>query len=92
MKTQLEFRLARRTLEETQINDEYMYRDLARRMVNEMPIDELHKLIKLTKIDPFSYVGESNNSRYIMDDYMRNIISNLINEDAILYKAEVNLP
>ena len=54
MKNKLEVKLARRTLKETPINDEYMYRDLARRMVNEMPIDELHKLIKLTKIDPLS--------------------------------------
>ena len=90
MKNKLEVKLARRTLKETPINDEYMYRDLARRMVNEMPIDELHKLIKLTKIDPF--LIDDRIELYYNDDYSQELIDELIISDTIIYKAEVNLP
>lgn len=41
-------------LKNTKINDEYIYRDIARKMVSEMPLDVLHKLINLTKLDPSS--------------------------------------
>ena len=47
MKNRLEVKIRPEILKDTQINDEYIYRDLAMRMVKEMPIDELHKLIEL---------------------------------------------
>ena len=36
------------------ITDEQIYRRIASKMVNEMHIDELHKLMNLKKINPLS--------------------------------------
>lgn len=52
MKNRLEVKIRPELLKDTQIDDEYLYRDLAMRMVKEMPIDELHKLMSLSKVDP----------------------------------------
>lgn len=73
------------------VNDEDIFRKLARKMVSEMPLDELHKLINLTKIDPNSVESEKvlHNSR---DKFEIEQILQLRNEKVILYCAKVDLP
>lgn len=71
--------------------DEVMYRDIARKMVNEIPIEELHKLITLSKIDPNS----DKSYRLLMDSYtdpfIRGQIYRLRSQGEILFTGEVSL-
>ena len=50
MKNICEVKVTPELLNNTKVNDEYLFRDLARKMVSEMPLEELHKLIDLRKI------------------------------------------
>jgi len=45
-------RVTRELLEHSPINDEHLFRELARAMVEDMPIEYLSKLIEFTKTDP----------------------------------------
>ena len=90
MKNRCEVKVRAEVLNSTKVNDEYIFRDLARKMVSEMPLDELHKLINFTKIDPSSVESEKvlRNSR---DKFKIEQILQLRNEGVILYCAKVDL-
>lgn len=91
MKNRCEAKVMPELINSTKINDEEIFRKLARKMVSEMPLDELHKLINLTKIDPNSF--ESHKVlRSNMDRFKTEQILQLRNEKVILYCAEVDLP
>ena len=91
MKNRCEVKVIPEVLNSTKVNDEYIFRDLARKMVSEMPLDELHKLINLTKIDPNSVESEKM-LRNSMDRFKIEQILQLRNERVILYCAKVDLP
>ncbi len=72
------------------INDEYLFRDLARKLVSEMPLNELHKLMKLTKTDPLS--EESANILKHSRDYKEvSKIAHLQEMNVIQYDAVIDL-
>lgn len=91
MKNRCEVKVTPELLNNTQVNDEYLFRDLARKMVSEMPLEELHKLINLTKIDPNSDESEKV-LRESMDRFKIEQIHQLRSERVILYSAKVDLP
>ena len=91
MRNKIEVKVAPELLNNTQVNDEYLFRDLARRMVSEIPLDELHKLISLAKIDPNSDESEKV-LRESMDRFKIEQIHQLRNERVILYSAKIDLP
>jgi hypothetical protein len=68
------------------IKDEYIYRDLAHRIISDMPIYDLMKLIEFTKIDP-----DDKDFRSKMHEYDLNEIRRLINEQLILFKASIEI-
>jgi hypothetical protein len=68
------------------INDEYIYRELAHRIISDMPIYDLMKLIEFTKIDP-----DDKDFRSKMHEYDPNEIRRLINEQLILFKASIEI-
>ena len=92
MKHRLQTKITSELFENSQINDESIFRNLATRMVTELPIDELHKLIKFTKTDPNS--EHSKRVRWDLNypSWQRKQVHQLKNEDVILYEAECNLP
>ena len=91
MKNRCEVKVTLELLNSTKVNDEYIFRDLARKMVSEMPLDELQKLINFTKIDLNSVESEKV-LRNSMDRLSFEQILQLRNERVILYCAEVDLP
>lgn len=91
MKNRCEIKVTPELFNNIQVNDEYLFRELARKMVSEMPLEELHKLINLTKIDPNSDESEKV-LRESMDRFKIEQIYQLRNERAILYSAKVDLP
>ena len=91
MKHRCEVKVTPELFKNTKINDEYLFRDLARKMVSEIPLDELHKLINLTKIDPYSDESEKV-LRNSMDWFEIKQIHQLRNEKVILYFAKIDLP
>jgi hypothetical protein len=54
MKLQCEIKVHPSLTKKTTVNDGNLFRDLALKIVNTMPFDELSKLIQFKKIDPFS--------------------------------------
>ena len=91
MKNRCEVKVTAELINKTKVNDEYIFRDLARKMVSEMPLDELHKLINFTKIDLNSVESEKV-LRNSMDSLSFEQILQLRKERVILYCSEVDLP
>lgn len=91
MKNICEVKVTPELLNNTKVNDEYLFRNLARKMVSEMPLEELHKLIDLAKIDPNSDESEKV-LRESMDRFKIEQIHQLRSERVILYSAKVDLP
>lgn len=91
MKNRCEVKVTPELFNNTKIDDEYLFRELARKMVSEMPLNELHKLINFTKIDANSDESEKVllNS---MDMSKVEQIYQLRNERVILYCAKIDLP
>jgi hypothetical protein len=90
MRNRCEVKVNPKSLNNTIINDEFLFRDLACKMVSEMPLQELHKLIKLTKIDPYSF--ESNEVLlHSNDTFKAEQIQQLRSERVVLYSAKVDL-
>jgi len=92
MKNRCEVKVRPELLENTHITDEYLFREIARKMVTDMPIKELHKLIKLRKINPFS--NESVEAFYNdnLSDLKIQKINQLRMEGLLLFTAKVDLP
>ena len=90
MKNRCELKATPEFLNNTKVNDEYLFRDLARKMVSEMPLEELHKLINLTKIDPNSDQSEKV-LRESMDRFKIEQIHQLRSERVIFYSAKVDV-
>ena len=58
------------------LNDDFMFRLLAIKMVKEIPMKELHKLMKFSKLDPHNF----------------DVHTNLFEEKVIILEVEVTLP
>jgi len=91
MKNRGEVKVTPELLNNTKVNDEYLFRELARKMVSDIPLEELHKLINLNKIDPNSDESEKVLSESI-DRFEIEQIHQLRNDRVILYSAKVDLP
>jgi hypothetical protein len=91
MKTRCEVKVVPELLDKPGYTDEHFFRDLAHRLVQDIPLAELHKLIKLTKIDPYSDKSEKV-LRNSMNKYAIDQIQQLKEERLILYCAQVDLP
>jgi hypothetical protein len=84
MKYLSEARITREAFIDNTINDEFIYRQLASRIISDMPIYDLMKLIEFVKIDP-----NSKDFRYKMHEYDPNQIKRLTNEKLILFSASI---
>jgi phosphoenolpyruvate carboxylase len=91
MKNRFEVKVISELFNNKRFKDEYFFRNLAHKIVSEMPLEELHKLIKLTKIDPNSDESEKV-LRESMDRFKIEQIYQLRSERVILYSAKVDLP
>jgi len=78
-------------LSSNQVDDSYCFRHVALKLVGEMTIAELHKLIQFTKIDP-----DSKESVQILssrtDSFKSREINELRDEGVVLFCAKVDLP
>lgn len=90
MRYQCEVKVTPELLENTKVNDEYLFRDLARKIVSEMPLELLKDLIQLDKIDPNSEKSQ----KVLRDGIHRHKIERILqlrDERVILYTAEVDI-
>jgi len=74
------------------LGDNYLFRRLAVKMVEEIPMKELHKLMKFTKIDPHKFDVHTKLSDKEYFDFKRVQIEMLFEEKVILFEVEVTLP
>ena len=73
-------------------NDERLFRDLAVEMVRDMPMEELHKLIRLTKIGPYSEESENKFFDHMQPDGVKEHLILLKKKNIVLYEAVCDLP
>lgn len=79
------------------VKEEDIFREISLNLVRNMPLEELHKLIKLTKLDPYSEESELalstgvDNSSSLLRLEIEKIID-LRRTGLVLYSAEVDLP
>ena len=74
------------------LDDDFIFRLLAIKMVKEIPMKELHKLMKFTKIDPYNFDVHTKLSDKEYFDFKRVQIEMLLQEKVILLEVEVTLP
>ena len=91
MLNKVEVRVTPEFIEYTAVNDEYVFRELARKMVSEMPADELKKLIKFTKTDPNTQESMEKINDPLTAEHERHRLRMLKRQQIILYEAEVYL-
>ena len=91
MLNKVEVKVNAELLKNTVVTDEHIFRDLARKMVTEMPFDELSKLIKFTKTDPTANEVIAKINDYKTDEHERQHLMLLERQQVILYEAEVFL-
>ena len=84
MKYLSEARVTREAFIDNTINDEFIYRQLASRIISDMPIYDLMKLIEFEKIDP-----NNKDFRSKMHEYDPYQIERLTNEKLILFSASI---
>jgi hypothetical protein len=78
-------------LKSTAVIDDHIFRDLVRKMVTEMPFDELSKLMKFTKTDPTTSEVRAKIFDCKTDEHERQHLMLLERQQVILYEAEVFL-
>jgi len=71
------------------INEEYIFRELARAMVAKMPIKDLVKLIKFKITNPNSDEIKDKINNYKTPDFEREFYRSLQHKQVILFEAEV---
>ena len=91
MLNRVEVKVTPELLANTPVNDEYLFRELARKMVTEMPADELNKLMEFTKTDPRTREFRDKINDYKTPEHERHRLMMLERHQLILYEAEVSL-
>ena len=91
MINKVELKVTPELLANTAVNDEYLFRELAHKMVTEMPAYELNKLMKFTKTDPNTSEVRAKINDYRTPDHERHRLMMLERQQVILYEAEVSL-
>ena len=80
----VEVRITNEAFIDTNINDEYIYRELARKLVSDIRFEELIKLIEFIKIDP-----NDKDFRSKMHEYDINEVRRLKNKQLVLFRASI---
>lgn len=88
MKNRTEAKVTVEMIDRSGITDEYIFRDLARKMVSDMPMSELQKLIRLTKIDPRTKDSIDKMNNPDIPPYEKSELRMLREQGVILFKAE----
>ncbi len=91
MENRCEVKVTRELLKNSAVNDEYFFRDLARRLVSDMEIDELHKMIQFNKTDPYSEESKKIMQDYSQPQWKREQITSMRQQGVLLYEAKVGL-
>lgn len=79
----------RDTFKESHLTEEDLFKEMARKLVSEIPIEELKKIIKFTKNDPLDKLSEEHKMHILAST-----AKSLFNHPSmfITYKGEINLP
>ena len=81
--------ITKQLFKEAPIDDEYMYRDLARKLVTDMPLELLKKLIHFRKSDPDSKELKEKLTNPYTPDWEKDWIQSLIYQQVILFEAKI---
>ena len=77
-------------LDKLELSDEFLFRELARKVIVDMDFEDLQKIMSFTKTDPYS--EESKNILlYSTDRYVTELIKRLMNNKTVLFEANMNI-
>lgn len=82
IKTQVE--VTREFLKDSVISEEQIYRDLAHRLIKEMPFEALSKIIQFNKINP----NDPNSENHLLN---KELYIKLKNRELILFEARLDI-
>lgn len=91
MTNKVEIKVTRELLANSPVNDEYIFRQLASKMVNDMPLEELKKLITFTITDPTTREARAKMNDVKTPEHERIRLMMLLHHNLILYEAEIFL-
>jgi len=83
----LEYKVTTDFYNQPHVTDEVIFRDLARKMVSDIPLEDLKKIIKFKKLDPNK--PEEWSMDYKTDDYQIDQLIWLERNKLILFTAEI---
>lgn len=92
MKNRVEVKVNKKVFEQTHLTEEQIMRDLATKMVREMPFEELKKLLKFEKLDPHSEQSSIKLQDITTPEWEKQRIITMRQADTTLYSAECVLP
>ena len=90
MKYSNEITVSKENFTNPKINDEVFLRRLAGKMVSQISLEELHKIITFKKIDPNSIISNAKMSSDSTTHWEFEQIKDLKEKDLIYYSAEIN--
>lgn len=82
--------ITRELLAHTSIDDEYLYRQLATRLIQDLPLPELKKLMKCTKVDPNTEENLKKLNSILTPEYERIYLRRLYDRQVIAYEVEID--
>lgn len=92
MKYKSEIKITRDFYDHVEINvDEYVIRELARKIVNDLPIDCLSKFINVVKTDPYSEDSKDKLNDVWIKPHEKEFINHLKAQGTIVYQSEINI-
>jgi len=91
MKYSNEITVSKENFTNPKINDEVFLRRLAGKMVSQISLEELHKIITFKKIDPNSIISNAKMSSDSTTHWEFEQIKDLKEKDLIYYSAEIQI-
>ena len=89
-KLKIEHLVNKDILRKYELSDEFLFRELARKIIVDMDFEELQKIMSFTKTDPYS-----EESKHILinstDEYLKERIKRLMNNETVLFEANMNI-
>jgi hypothetical protein len=73
------------------IDDEFLYRQLANKLIADIPIEDLFKLISFKKIDPNSIESREFILNFMTPHNERQQLLELKDTDCLIYKCRLNI-
>lgn len=84
-------RVSNQLLANTDITEEYLYRELITKLINDLPIKYLSQIFQFEKFDPFSQENSHILNDVTSNDFLKEKILYLRNEQCLEYEVSIKI-